>query len=117
METTYLGTTSQIYYYLYINHPNLSSMNEHPNMGLTNNRIIKRRKVLTGVSAVGVGMIAGCAETDNLDNNGSDDNESSEDEDRNQHDIGESFEIGSEGNSIRYVLEEATLAERIVVLS
>jgi len=84
---------------------------------------IKRRKVLVGISASGLGAIAGCAGSDNSDSSSGDTNgdsgeettatETESDEDENQHDIGESFEVGSGEKSIEYIVEEATLARAI----
>jgi hypothetical protein len=85
---------------------------------------MSRRTIFTGISAVGLGSVSGCAGSDSPDNGdtGADgdpnqatdsptETESSEEE--NQHDIGESFEVGSGEKAIRYIVEEATLARAI----
>jgi hypothetical protein len=83
----------------------------------------KRREVLAGISATGLGAIAGCAGSDNSDSSGGDtsggsdgeatatDTETKSNED--QHDIGEPFEVGSGEKSIEYIVEGASLARSI----
>lgn len=80
-------------------------------------RGIRRRSVLASMSVVGLGAIAGCTGSDTPDDDSggetptATETESSEDE--NQHDVGELFEVGSGEKSIRYTVQEGTLARAI----
>ncbi|WP_435070088.1 DUF4352 domain-containing protein [Haloplanus sp. C73] len=81
---------------------------------------IGRRDLLAGVSTVGVGAVAGCSGSETPDNGGgaSDETEptataTETSEDDTQHEVGESFEVGSGAKSIRYVVENASLARAI----
>lgn len=78
-----------------------------------NNRImdLNRRRVLAGISAVGLTGIAGCA--------GGDDSQEDFEEtptdtpENQQHKVGESFAVGSGPKAIKYTVKNASLAREI----
>jgi len=82
-----------------------------------------RRQVLSGLSVIGISGLAGCSsgESTTDDSSATESGDESEEstadddssEDANQHEIGESFTVGSGTQSIAYVVEQASLAELI----
>jgi hypothetical protein len=80
---------------------------------VTDSKQIHRRDVLAGLSVLGVGAIAGCSGSGTPDTNDDSDGATPTEEDEKQHDIGDSFVVGSGDKSIQYVVNEATLARAI----
>lgn len=91
---------------------------------MLNSDRIERRDLVVGLSTAGVIGLAGCAsgESSAGDADGSNAGEETSEatptetassESETQHDVGEAFTVGSGEKSIRYVVEEATLARAI----
>ncbi len=80
-----------------------------------------RRRVLTSISGVGLTWIAGCSGDRSNGDSGDEDtpadstptSEDESEENDNQHDIDESFRVGSGAQSIRYIVEGGSLATEI----